>query len=100
MANSVTGQDYAHVVNWGLGQYHKQSSWSGAVLQTLGSSSYCDARMQQIPGGGDSNPDTGSGYSDNNQSGSSNWTYSASCRNGGNNTLNTSMYGVTLWVRG
>ena len=102
MANSVTGQDYPHVVNWGIGHYHKESSWSGAVLQTLGSSSYCDARMQQIPGGGNSNPDGGSGYSDNNQSGSSNWAYSSSCRNssGNNSQLNTSMYGFTLWVRG
>ena len=42
MANSVTGNNYDHTMNWGMGQYHLNGGWCGGALHCLGPASYCD----------------------------------------------------------
>ena len=99
MDDSVTGNDYQHTMNWGMGQYHYEGGWNGGLLHNLGPNSYCDNRASHMPGGGDSNADQSTGYSDNAQAGGGSYAFSSSCRNGSHQSANTSHYGFTLWVR-
>lgn len=102
MANNETGNNYPHVMNWGMGQYHEQGGWKGGALHCLGPASYCDVRCQHLPGGGSTDVDNATGYSDNNGSQS---VFESGCRNTGsgspynNNQCNASHYGWALWVR-
>lgn len=103
MANSVSGNGYPHVMNWGIGQYHYNGGWSGGALYCLGPASYCDIRMSHLPSAGSNSPDKQyTGYSDNNQSGAGSYMYDSGCRNGSGSNMygNASHYGFTLWVRG
>ena len=103
MANSVTGNNYPHTMNWGMGQYHYNGGWSGAALHCLGPASYCDIRMSHLPSAGTNDPSkTYTGYSDNNQTGAGSYMFDSGCRNQGGSNMygNTSHYGWTLWVRG
>ena len=103
MANSVTGNNYDHTMNWGMGQYHLNGGWCGGALHCLGPASYCDIRMSHLPSAGSSNPDKAyTGYTDNNQSGGGSYMFDSGCRNSSGNNMygNTSVYGFTLWVRG
>ena len=99
MDDGVTGNDYQHTMNWGMGQYHYEGGWNGGLLHNLGPNSYCDNRASHMPGGGDSNADQSTGYSDNAQAGGGSYAFSSSCRNGNHQSANTSHYGFTLWVR-
>ena len=103
MANSVSGNNYGHVMNWGMGQYHNHGGWSGGALYCLGPASYCDIRMSHLPSAGSSNPDKSyTGYSDNTQTGAGSYMFDSGCRNGSGSNMygNSSHYGFTLWVRG
>ncbi len=105
MNDNVSGNDYQHTVNWGMGQYHYEGGWNGGILHCLGPASYCDVRMQHCPGGGDPNADQSTGFSNNTNAGGGSSAFSSSCRNSGttngvsNASANTSHYGFSLWVR-
>jgi hypothetical protein len=86
-ADSLSGNDYGHVVQHGIGVRHEHSGYGASTAISLGQSSYCDMRRSHQAGNGSGTISWGSA------------AFAGGCINSSHTSPNSSVTGAAIFIK-